>query len=88
MSTHPLPPPAPTYPRHTSGLAIASLVLGLLYLAGIGSVLAVVFGIQARREIDHSDSTVTGRGLATAGIVLGMIGLTILVLGVIALAAT
>jgi hypothetical protein len=37
-------------------------------------VLAIAFGIRARHDID-ADVALKGRGLATAGIVLGVIGL-------------
>lgn len=87
----PMPPPpiyaAPPAQRHTSGLAIASLVLGLMFIAGIGSILAVVFGVKARHEIDASNGWVTGRGMATAGVILGWIGVAIVALGVLAAAA-
>jgi hypothetical protein len=41
--------------------------------------LALVFGYKARREIDASGGLQQGRGMATAGIVLGWvwIGLTV-----------
>lgn len=67
----------------TNGLAIASLLLAVLWFAGIGAVLALVFGYRARREINNSAGRQTGSGLATAGIILGWIGITILVAGVI-----
>jgi hypothetical protein len=41
--------------RHgTNGLAIASLVLGILWLGGLGSILALVFGYIAKKQIDDS----------------------------------
>ncbi len=70
------PIPAP----RVSGLAVASLVLGILWFSWIGSVLALIFGYMARREIDASGGLVTGRGLAVAGIVLGWIGIGVLAL--------
>jgi Domain of unknown function (DUF4190) len=63
----------------TSGKAIASLVLGIvsLFLFGvIAGVLAIVLGVQARKEIER-DPTVGGRGLAAAGMVLGIIGVVL-----------
>ena len=60
----------------TNGMAVASLVLALLGF-GIGSILAVIFGYQAQREIDASGGMQTGRGLATAGIVIGWISLVL-----------
>src|SRR5687768_14737450 len=60
-------------PRKTNGLAIASLVLGLLWICYIGSILALVFGYQGKKQIDASQGREEGRGLAVAGIVLGWI---------------
>jgi Domain of unknown function (DUF4190)/Protein of unknown function (DUF2510) len=73
----PPPPPPPWYPppARTSGLAVASLVLSLVWLGGLGSVLAIIFGTQAKKEIRGSPGYVTGDGMATAGIVLGILGI-------------
>ena len=43
-------------------------------------ILALIFGYRAMKEIDRSNGTQTGRGLAVAGVVLGWVGL---VMGVI-----
>jgi hypothetical protein len=77
------PPPGYPYaaPRSTNGLAIASLVLGILWLYWIGSVLALVFGYMARKQIRERGDD--GAGLATAGIVLGWIGVGAFVLAMI-----
>lgn len=66
-------------PRRTSGKAIAALVCGILNLVGcsgiiVMTVLAIVFGVQGQKEVDQSSGQVTGRGMATAGLVLGIIG--------------
>jgi hypothetical protein len=67
-------------PRY-NGLAIASLVLGILWIWWIGSILAIIFGFVAMNQIKNSDGAQTGRGMAIAGLVLGFIGLgTILLL--------
>jgi hypothetical protein len=66
-----------------NGLAIASVLLAVLWFAGLGAVLALVFGYRARSQIKNSAGTQTGSGLATAGIILGWIGITLLVAGVI-----
>jgi hypothetical protein len=47
------------------------MVLGIVWMYGIGSVLALVFGYQARNQIHASGGRETGRGMAVAGIVLG-----------------
>jgi len=59
----------------TNGLAITSLVLGLVgwLLCGIGSVIAIVLGFVARSQIRQSWGRQTGTGMATAGIVLGFV---------------
>jgi len=72
----------------TNGMAIASLVLGILWFYGIGSVLALIFGYKARSEISLSAGTETGRGMATAGIVLGWIGVGGLLLIILLAAVT
>lgn len=76
--------PAPPYPyqphhgafyqRRTNGLAIASLVLGIVWLWWLGSLLAMIFGIVALHQIEQSGGTLQGRGLAIAGVVLGWVG--------------
>lgn len=55
-------------------------MVGLLWFAWIGSVLALVLGYAAKREIDASGGRVTGRGIAIAGIVLGWIGVGLFLL--------
>jgi hypothetical protein len=73
-----LPAPAPS---STDGKAVASLVLGLVGLCGIGSLLAVILGHLSRREARQQGRQPSG--LALAGIILGYVGLV----GVLLLAA-
>jgi hypothetical protein len=105
----PVPPPVPQRPPAvtggrtvqglpsappTSGLAIASLVLGiggLTVLPLLGSVAAIILGYMARQDIRRRPGQVSGDGLAVAGIVMGwiVVGASILVfvlslLGVVA----
>src|SRR6202521_3802632 len=61
--------------RRTNPLAVASLVLGVVWCGGIGSLAAVILAVQARRSIRRSNGTETGEGLAIAGLVLGIVGL-------------
>jgi len=59
-----------------SGLAIASLVFGMLFFIPlIGSVLALVLGIKAYFSIRNSDGYVLGKNIAISGIFLGGIQL-------------
>jgi hypothetical protein len=76
-------PAAPAYPSTapaagTSGLAIASLVLGI---AGcvlfacflVAPILAVILGYLALEQIADSDGATRGRGMAIAGVTLGWV---------------
>jgi len=64
--------------RTTNGMAIASMVLGIVWIYWIGSVLALVFGYIARRQIRERGQA--GDGMAIAGIVLGWIGVGVFLL--------
>lgn len=87
------PPPPPVPPTRTgpvvtdvwtppkaNSMAIGSLVLSLIWLGGLGSVGAVVLGHMAKREIARSQGRQSGANLATAGLVIGYIGVAIMVL--------
>lgn len=72
-----LPPPAI---RQTESRATAALVfgvLGLTVLPFIGSPIAVVLALNARRRIASSRGRLNGKGLADAGLALGLVGLLI-----------
>lgn len=78
----PYPYPVPVAPT-TSGLAIASLVCGLLSLISFPylAIAAVICGHLALGEIRSSGGFVEGRGIAITGLVLGyvLLGLGIIV---------
>lgn len=76
-------------PSTTSAKAIASLVLSLLWFCGVGSLVAVILGHLARGDIKRSQGRVGGLGVATAGLVIGYLGLafTLVVGGVLTVAA-
>jgi hypothetical protein len=75
----PYQPPYPGYyspvpvGQRTNGMAIASLVLGIVWLWWIGSILALVFGYIALGQIKQRHES--GRGMAIAGVVLGWVGI-------------
>jgi hypothetical protein len=66
-------------PEGTNGFATASVVLGVLWLFGVGSVLALVFGSVGKHQIARSAGRQGGRGMAITGMVLGWLGLAGLV---------
>jgi uncharacterized membrane protein len=65
----------------TNGLAIASLVLGVLWLFWIGSVIGLVLGLMALKQIKTRNQG--GRGIAIAGVVLGILWLLVPVVTII-----
>jgi Domain of unknown function (DUF4190) len=70
----------------SNGKATAALVLGILGLVFcpfVCSIAALVLGYQSRNEIDSSGGRQSGRSNATAGIVLGWIGVGLVVVGVL-----
>jgi len=65
----------------TNGLAIASLVLGIVWIAWLGSLAGLVLGLVALRQIKHNHQR--GRGIAIAGVVLSGLWLALLIVTVI-----
>ncbi len=67
----PSPYPVPMAWR-TSGLAITSLVCGLLLcIPGLSGLLAIIFGITGISATKNP--AVRGRGMAVAGLILGFV---------------
>lgn len=71
-------------PAKTSGLAIASLICGILFLLFPAAIAAVVMGHMSLSQIGKSGGRLTGRGMSITGLVLGYFGLTVPVLLIIA----
>jgi len=74
-----------------NGLAVASMVIGIIgmvmyltfILAVIGAIaciLALIFGMVSKGQIDQAAGTQGGRGFAITGIVLGWVGVGFLLL--------
>ena len=72
--------PAPR--QSTNGLAIASLVLSIVSVVGIGSILGIIFGFVARGQIERSRGSQKGAGLALAGIIVGFVTLALVLFAV------
>ena len=95
----PWPGPIQTVPGHqaarrpeagsevTNGLAVASLVCGLMevFTLGITAIPAVILGHVARGQIRRNGER--GDAMATAGLVLGWLGIAFFVLIVVGVAA-
>ena len=69
-------------PVATSGVAIASFVLGLasLFLSIFTAIPAVICGHMALSQIDRSGGRLGGRGFAMTGLILGYVFVVILAL--------
>ncbi len=85
MSEYPAQDPGPTVVQgQTSTMAIISLIAGILgwtVIPLIGSIVAVITGHMAKKEIRESNGTLTGDGLATFGLVLGYASLVVGICG-------
>jgi len=68
-------PPGAVAPVKTSGLAIASLVLGIsgLFTCGIGSIVGLILGIVAMSQVKKSNGLVGGYGIALAGTIISAV---------------
>lgn len=67
----------------TNSLAVVSLVAGILGVTvvwGLGSLVAVITGTMALREIGARPDEMGGAGTARAGVILGWIGIALLAL--------
>ena len=81
------PPPGYGYPqpaRQGNGLAIASLVCGIIGLLIFGVILGPLAAIFGGIALSRANRGASGKGMAIAGLVLGLIA-TILAIILIAL---
>jgi hypothetical protein len=70
----------------TDGLAIASLIVGILSLLCCGVILgpaAAIMGFISRGRITSSGGTLGGGGMAMGGLILGIVGFVLWVVIVI-----
>jgi type IV pilus assembly protein PilA len=79
-ATAPPPLPAPGAPiaTETSGLAVGSLICGILFFILPTAIAAIVMGHVSRAAIRRSGGRKTGEGMALAGLILGYIGVAII----------
>lgn len=81
----PPPPAVPQTVPPTPGVAIWSLILAVLsFTCGwlFTAIPAVICGHVARAKIRRSDGALGGRGIATAGLILGYIALAVGIMGI------
>lgn len=89
------PPPAPggygQQPPQNNTKALISMILGIVSVVlglccgvvALAGIAAIVLGIIARKEIDQSQGTQKGSGMALAGIITGAIAILLFVVGII-----
>lgn len=80
----PMPPAGPAGAVPQNGLGTTALIMGLLQfvcLGTIGSILAIVFGILGRKKAKQG--LATNGGMATAGLILGIVGIVLSIIGAI-----
>lgn len=72
-----------------NGMGTASLVLGILGLVCCGSLVmsiaAIVLGVMGRKKVQQG--LATNGGAATAGMIMGIIGVVLSIIGLIVWAA-
>lgn len=86
-----IPPSQPQQEAPTSGLAIASLVCGLLgfIMSFFTGIPAIIMGHMAMSRIKAANGAIGGRGIALAGTILGYVTtFLIIIIGVLAGIAT
>ena len=66
--------------RKKVGLAIASLVFGIIGFAFGGGILALIFGVIQLSKIRMQPNVYGGKGMAIAGLIIGIIGVIFLLL--------
>lgn len=72
-------------PPQNSSKAVAALVVGIISpvlglccaIIGLVGIVAVVLGRNAQKEIAASEGRLIGEGMAKAGVILGIIGITL-----------
>lgn len=86
----PSPPAVPGWsgaggaPPQTNSMAVGALVASILgFFCGVGFVIGLILGYNARKQIRASGGQEGGEGAATAAIVIGWIGVGLMVLGLI-----
>jgi len=78
------PPQQYSAPAPNSTMSIVSLIAGIAgftLFPVVGSIVAVITGHMAKKEIRESNGAISGDGMATVGLVLGYGGVGLGLLG-------
>jgi type IV pilus assembly protein PilA len=67
-----------TGPTESSGKAVASLICGILFFIFPSAIAAIILGHLSISDIRRSGGRLTGHGMATAGLVLGYMGIAVI----------
>ena len=62
-------------PQETNGLAVGSLICGILFFIFPSALVAIILGHISRSQIRKSQGRQTGSGMALAGLILGYLGI-------------
>jgi len=65
-------------PTETSGKAIGALIFGIFFFVLPSAVLAIILGHWSLSDIRKAGGRLTGRGMGTAGMVLGYMGVAMI----------
>jgi type IV pilus assembly protein PilA len=71
-------------PTETSGKAIGSLICGIVFFFFPSAIAAIILGHLSLSDIRKAGGRLTGSGLATTGLVLGYMGLSVIPILIIA----
>ncbi|HEY5265438.1 MAG TPA: DUF4190 domain-containing protein [Acidimicrobiales bacterium] len=83
-------PSAPLLPRHpayqvpdgqrkTNGMAVASLVFSIVWIGGIGSIVAIILGLISQRKVKRTTGANDANKFAISGLIIGVGGLVVAV---------
>ena len=71
-------------------MAVVSMVLGILSMVAfsvLAGIPAIIIGKQSRENIRASNGTLSGEGMAQAGIIMGWVSVALVIVGAIVVIA-
>jgi hypothetical protein len=61
--------------RKVNSLIIIGVILSIFWMAGVGSIISIVFGLKAKRIIKRASGNITGIGGVYWCLIVGWLGL-------------